>query len=292
MSYAEIVFATVPAAPPTRKNQRATSCPAPISAKVPYFAASRLMRSALSCVLGEGARGTSGPFGGDGGFTAQPARLSVALFSSRQASSSSQDLTNAAAPSRWRSAARASRSMPARVNRWRVSSMLRPASCSRWVAFMLPPSGAAASAARAVPPADLRRQRRGLWGAPAGGLVLVHGRRRAENGLDDRPRRFDGVLPREERRVARHRIAEEPLVGLHLLPIRVVDHVQLRRLGDHLLSRPLHAGAAGDLHLRTQLEEEVVRNCSSVQSDLATPTTGTSRCPRRAMASRAGKIFL
>src|SRR5947208_16037742 len=189
----------------------------------------------------------------------QPAFRSVALFFPMQASSSSQDLTNAAAPSRWSSAARASRSMPARVNRWRVSSMLRPASCSRWVAFMLPPSGAAASAARAVPPADLRRQRRGLWGAPAGGLVLVHGRRRAENGLDDRPRRFDGVLPREERRVARHRIAEEPLVGVHLLPVRVVDHVQLRRLGDHLLSRPLHAGADGYLHLRTQLEKDVVR---------------------------------
>src|SRR5712692_9389733 len=88
ISYAEIVFATVPAAPPTRKNQRATSCPAPISAKVPYFAASRLMRSALSCVLGEGSRGTSGPFGGDGGFTAQPARLSVAHSASRVGSTS------------------------------------------------------------------------------------------------------------------------------------------------------------------------------------------------------------
>src|SRR5205823_13472035 len=113
MSYAEIVFATVPTAPPTRKNQRATSCPAPISAKVPYFAASRLMRSALSCVLGEGTRGTSGPLGGDGGFTAQPARLSVALFSSRQARRPSQDLTNAAAPSRGTPAARASSPTPA-----------------------------------------------------------------------------------------------------------------------------------------------------------------------------------
>src|SRR6202044_2428879 len=47
MSYAEMVFATVPAAPPTWKNRRATSCPAPISAKVPYFLASRLIWSAL-----------------------------------------------------------------------------------------------------------------------------------------------------------------------------------------------------------------------------------------------------
>src|SRR5438445_5616136 len=121
------------------------------------------------------------------------------------------------------------------------------------------PSGAAASAARAVPSADLRRRRRGLRGAPAAGLVLVRGRCGAENGLDDRPRRFDRVLPREERRVARHRISQQPLVGVHLLPVRVVHHLQLRRLGDHLLPGPLHAGADGDLHLRAQLEEDVVR---------------------------------
>ena len=38
MSYAEMVLATVPAAPPTWKSQRATSCPPPISAIVPYLA--------------------------------------------------------------------------------------------------------------------------------------------------------------------------------------------------------------------------------------------------------------
>src|SRR5258705_2188379 len=37
-----MVLATVPAAPPTAKNQRATSCPAPISASVPYQLVSRL----------------------------------------------------------------------------------------------------------------------------------------------------------------------------------------------------------------------------------------------------------
>src|SRR5690348_8797965 len=50
MSYADMVFAIVPDAPPTRKNLRATSCPAPISAKVPYLAESRLMRRAFSSV--------------------------------------------------------------------------------------------------------------------------------------------------------------------------------------------------------------------------------------------------
>src|SRR5260370_39241230 len=45
-----MLFATVPAAPPTRKNQRTTSCPAPISANVPYHRRSRLSLSALEWV--------------------------------------------------------------------------------------------------------------------------------------------------------------------------------------------------------------------------------------------------
>src|SRR5438445_7555979 len=45
-----MLLATVPAAPPTRKNQRTTSCPAPISAKVPYQRGSRLILSALEWV--------------------------------------------------------------------------------------------------------------------------------------------------------------------------------------------------------------------------------------------------
>ena len=50
MSYAEMLLAIVPAAAPTRKNHRATSCPAPISANVPYFVLSRLIRRAFWCV--------------------------------------------------------------------------------------------------------------------------------------------------------------------------------------------------------------------------------------------------
>src|SRR5262245_37280158 len=45
-----MVLATVPAAPPTTKNQRATSWPAPISAIVPYLLLSRLSASAFSWV--------------------------------------------------------------------------------------------------------------------------------------------------------------------------------------------------------------------------------------------------
>src|SRR2546426_588568 len=46
-----MVLATVPAAPPTEKNQRATSWPPPISANVPYFVASRFSASAFCRVL-------------------------------------------------------------------------------------------------------------------------------------------------------------------------------------------------------------------------------------------------
>src|SRR6266404_7868891 len=45
-----MVFATVPAAPPTWKKRRATSWPAPISAKVPYFFASRFIWNAFLSV--------------------------------------------------------------------------------------------------------------------------------------------------------------------------------------------------------------------------------------------------
>src|ERR1700753_869255 len=52
LSYAEMDLATVPEAPPTTKNQRATSCPAPISAKEPKVDVSRLKVSALWWVSG------------------------------------------------------------------------------------------------------------------------------------------------------------------------------------------------------------------------------------------------
>src|SRR6266446_3342676 len=49
-----MVFATVPAAPPTEKNHRATSWPAPISANVPYVVASRLRANAFCRVFEAG----------------------------------------------------------------------------------------------------------------------------------------------------------------------------------------------------------------------------------------------
>jgi|GEM_PF-5895872 len=46
-------FAMVPAAPPTEKNERATSWPPPISANVPYAGASKFSASAFCRVVTE-----------------------------------------------------------------------------------------------------------------------------------------------------------------------------------------------------------------------------------------------
>src|SRR5712692_3865525 len=60
MSYADIDLEIVPAAPPTLKNQRATSCPAPISANAPYRSGSRLILSAFWLALNLGRSSANG----------------------------------------------------------------------------------------------------------------------------------------------------------------------------------------------------------------------------------------
>src|SRR5215467_11460032 len=55
-----MVFATVPEAAPTRRNHRATSCPAPISAKEPNVDGSRFTVSALWWVSSFGAVAIAG----------------------------------------------------------------------------------------------------------------------------------------------------------------------------------------------------------------------------------------
>ncbi len=80
----------------------------------------------------------------------------------------------------------------------------------------------------------------------------------AEDRLDDGPRRFDAVLAREERRVAGHGIAEQPLVGVHVVAAGLVDDLELGRLGAHLLAGPLDPRADGDRHVGAQPEAHVV----------------------------------
>ena len=76
--------------------------------------------------------------------------------------------------------------------------------------------------------ADIRRDRGGLRQSPRAGLVPVRGRHVVENGLDDRPRGLNAVLTSEKRADAYHGVAQETLLGVHLIPARVVDHLELR----------------------------------------------------------------
>src|SRR5208282_809842 len=56
-----MVLATVPEAPPTRRNQRATSCPAPISANEPKVDVSRFRVSGFSFSAGPEIKRTIAP---------------------------------------------------------------------------------------------------------------------------------------------------------------------------------------------------------------------------------------
>src|SRR5437762_2188107 len=66
-----------------------------------------------------------------------------------------------------------------------------------------------------VPPADVRHERVRFFRSPRARLVVVHRAWSVNHRIDDGPGRLDDVLPREERRVAGDRVAEQPLVRLH-----------------------------------------------------------------------------
>src|SRR5450631_1169832 len=114
------------------------------------------------------------------------------------------------------------------------------------------------SGQRSMPAADVGGEARGVGRSPGAGLVLVNGGGAGQDGVDDRPGRLDAVLAREQRRVPRHRIAQEALVGVHLVGVGLVHHLQLGRLRHHLLARLLDPRAERDDHLGAQAETEVV----------------------------------
>src|SRR5258708_7313861 len=85
---------------------------------------------------------------------------------------------------------------------------------------------------RGVPTTYMGNQRVGLVRSPRSWLVVVHGARPVNDGIDDGPSRFDHVLAREEGRVAGHRVAEEAFVGIHaalFTLLALLDHGQLER---------------------------------------------------------------
>src|SRR5437588_12089779 len=67
-----------------------------------------------------------------------------------------------------------------------------------------------------------------LLRAPSVGLVLEDRRRRPQDRLDNSPGMLDGILAREERGIAFHRVMKQPLVRIH---------PRSTALGDHQLDR-------------------------------------------------------
>src|SRR5574340_334537 len=98
---------------------------------------------------------------------------------------------------------------------------------------------------RALPAAERRDQRLGLARPPGARLVFRDRRRRRQHRVHHPPRGLDAVLPREERRIADHGIADQPFVGSHLVALLVADE-EFRLTPDHLFSR--HLGARSDGH--------------------------------------------
>src|SRR4029453_3089908 len=94
--------------------------------------------------------------------------------------------------------------------------------------------------------------------SPGPGAVAMHGWAAVENGIDDTPCRLDGILAREERRIADKCVAEEALIGLHLHAFLVVNE-ELDARPDHRRSRLFRARTKRNRHVPgTESKAEVV----------------------------------
>ncbi len=78
-----------------------------------------------------------------------------------------------------------------------------------------------------------------------------------QHGIDDPPGGLDGVAMREQRAVAAHGIAEQPLVR-GLVALRVVARDELDRLAAHFLAAALDQRARADHDLGAQAEAKIV----------------------------------
>ena len=129
-----------------------------------------------------------------------------------------------------------------------------------------------------------RRSARRRPRAPAAGRIRQRRRddRRAR-GSTTRPRRLDRVLAREERAVAGHRVAEQPLVRSCSSPCTVVAQVELALLADEAVARPLDARGERDRRARLQLEANVVgarRRRPANRRTAAAAAASGARAPR------------
>src|SRR4029453_4094193 len=138
------------------------------------------------------------------------------------------------------------------------SQRLWPSSWSCAVGFMAPPS-MERGFGRVVPVSDALDQLVGLRGSPGAGLVLMHEGRLIENRIDDAPGFPDNVFAGEQGGVAARGVAEQTLVGLHVVARGIVAGDQLDVVG--LPAHPaggLDARPETDHHLGAQAEAIVI----------------------------------
>src|SRR5262245_39387022 len=113
------------------------------------------------------------------------------------------------------------------------------------------------------PAADVGDEGIRLLRPPGSGIVIVQRVLRADDGIDDRPSGLDDILPREQRCVAGHRVAEQALVVAHSWPIvrpllALVDDRELDWPAGHPFARALRARADRDHDLRAEAKTNVV----------------------------------
>src|SRR5205085_911134 len=110
-----------------------------------------------------------------------------------------------------------------------------------------------------VPSTNLFHQFVGLARSPRSALVFVKGARAVQDGIDDGPRRLDDVLAREERSVARDRVAEKSFVVAEAHGGALGTFLEKRKLdvlARHPVARLLATRADRDRDLGTQTKPD------------------------------------
>ena len=90
-------------------------------------------------------------------------------------------------------------------------------------------------------------------------LVWIDGKFELQHRIDDPPGFFDIILAREERLIARHRVAEHAFIGVHL--VRQAGAPRPSRPSRIRVSEPatMRIGADGDGHFGADAEAAVIR---------------------------------
>src|SRR5579859_1802229 len=109
-----------------------------------------------------------------------------------------------------------------------------------------------------MPAAVARDQPAGFRRSPRIRIIWVEWRRRAQHQINHSPGRLDRILAREERCVAVERIAEQPLIRLHLAAVVVARH-QLDMLTYHRFTWYFGPRANRKHDIRAEAKAEVVR---------------------------------